>query len=167
MRSRTLKAVMGLTVAGAMVVWSPAATAATAQQNLGVGATINVNCTIATTAIAFGTYDPVVTNASTPLDAQGTVTIACTKGATAQIGLNGGLNTTREMSDGGTNRLSYQLYSDSGHSTVWGNTAGSWVTPVAAPSKAGRTFDVYGRVGANQDVPAGSYTDTVVATVNF
>ena len=28
-------------------------------------------------------------------------------------------------------------------------------------------FTVYGRIAGNQDVPAGSYSDTVVATVNF
>jgi spore coat protein U-like protein len=30
-----------------------------------------------------------------------------------------------------------------------------------------RNFPVYGRVAANQDVVAGVYSDTVVATVNF
>jgi spore coat protein U-like protein len=37
----------------------------------------------------------------------------------------------------------------------------------AAPSKATRPFTVYGRVAAGQDVPAGSFADTAVATVNF
>jgi spore coat protein U-like protein len=39
--------------------------------------------------------------------------------------------------------------------------------PVRRPSKTARNFTVYGRVPSNQDVAAGSYSDTVVATVNF
>jgi spore coat protein U-like protein len=164
------KKMVGLTLAGAMALTAGSvAQAATASQDLAVGATVNVKCTISTAALAFGVYDPVVTNASTALDGTGTVSIACTRNATANIGLGLGGNasgSTRRMSDG-TNMLTYELYSDAGRTTVWGNAAGSWLTPVAAPSKAVRNFTVYGRVTANQDVPAGDYDDTVVATVNF
>ena len=50
---------------------------------------------------------------------------------------------------------------------MWGNAGGGLLSPAAAPSKAARNFTVYGRVPSNQDVAAGSYSDTVVATVNF
>jgi spore coat protein U-like protein len=30
-----------------------------------------------------------------------------------------------------------------------------------------RSFTAYGRVAGSQDVPAGTFTDTVTATVNF
>jgi len=144
--------------------------AATATANLGVSATVTNNCTISTVALAFGSYDPVVANASTNLDGTGTVVVACTKGSTATIGLGLGSNASgsiRRMRDGGTNYLTYELYQDTGRSTVWGNSGAALLSPVAAPSKAARNFTVYGRVTSNQDVPAGSYTDTVVATVNF
>ena len=172
MRSNGAKrAVVGLVVAGfAAVAWSPLANAATATANFAVGAAVPAKCTITTAGITFGDYDPVVANASANLDGSGTVSIACTKGSTASIGLNLGANasgSTRQMTDGSTGYLTYELFSDASRSTVWGNAAGSWVTPVAAPSKAARAFTVYGRIAANQDVPAGSYTDTVVATVNF
>src|SRR6185436_927484 len=42
--------------------------AATATANLGVSATVTVNCTISTAALAFGSYDPVGTNAAANLD---------------------------------------------------------------------------------------------------
>lgn len=144
--------------------------AATATANLGVSATVTNNCTISTVALAFGSYDPVVANASTNLDGTGTVVVACTKGSTATIGLGLGSNasgSTRRMGDGGTNYLTYELYQDTSRSTVWGNSGAALLSPVAAPSKAARNFTVYGRVTSNQDVPAGNYTDTVVATVNF
>ena len=146
------------------------ASAATATANLAVSATVTNNCTISTAPLAFGSYDPVVANASADLDGTGTVTVACTKGSSATIGLGLGSNasgTTRRMTDGSSNFLTYELYQDSGRSTVWGNSGSGLLSPVAAPSKAARDFTVYGRVTSNQDVPAGSYNDTVVATVNF
>jgi spore coat protein U-like protein len=144
--------------------------AATATANLGVSATVTNNCTISTAALAFGSYDPVVANASTDLDGTGVVTVACTKGMTATIGLGLGANASgavRRMKDAGTNYLTYELYQDAGYATVWGDALAGLLSPVAAPSKAARDFTVYGRVTSNQDIPAGSYNDTVVATVNF
>lgn len=139
--------------------------------NLNISATVNNNCTIsATAAVAFGAYDPVVTNASTPLDASGTLSVACTKGANTTIGLGLGTNaagSVRKMSDGSGNTLTYELYQDASYATVWGNSGADLYTPAAAPNKNARSFTVYGRVAAGQDVPAGSYADVVVATVNF
>ena len=111
-----------------------------------------------------------VANASTNLDATGMVTVACTKGATATIGLGLGSNasgSTRRMTDGTSNFLTYEVYQDSSRSTAWGNSGADSLSPSAAPSKSTRDFTVYGRIPSNQDVPAGSYTDTVTATVNF
>ena len=60
-----------------------------------------------------------------------------------------------------------RLICSAGRTTVWGSGATNGNTIGAAPSKAARTVDVYGRVAAGQDVSAASYTDTVVATINF
>jgi spore coat protein U-like protein len=143
-----------------------------ATSNLSVTMSVTNNCTITTTPVAFGAYDPVVTHASSPLDGTGTVTIACTKGTSATIGLGLGSNASgsqRRMTDGAGSPSygNYELYNDSGRSTVWSTSGGGLLSPVAAPSKAARSFTVYGRVAAGQDIPAGAYTDTVVATVNF
>jgi spore coat protein U-like protein len=45
-----------------------------------VSAVVVKNCTITTAPVAFGNYDSVAANATTPLDGLGTVTVACTKG---------------------------------------------------------------------------------------
>ena len=164
---------LGLAAFGGVVIaaaFGPVASAATATANLGVSATVTNNCTISTAALTFGSYDPVVAHASTNLDGTGTVIVACTKGATSTIGLGLGSNASgsvRRMKDSGTNYITYELYQDSGRSTVWGTAGGALLSPGAAPSKVARNFTVYGRVASNQDVPAGSYNDTVVATVNF
>lgn len=144
--------------------------AGSATTSLAVSATVINNCTISTSAVAFGSYDPVVANASANLDSTGSVTIACTKGATATIGLNAGSNAsgvTRRLGDGASNYLTYELFKDSSRTSMWGNSGADLNTPPVAPNKSPRTFTAYARVTSNQDVPAGSYTDTVTATVNF
>ena len=172
MRANMFLGVAGTAAGLALIlaVFGTPVSAATATANLGVSATVTNNCTISTTALAFGSYDPVVANASTNLDGTGTVSVACTKGTTATVGLGLGSNasgSTRRMSDGTGNFLTYELYQDVSHSTVWGTAGAGLLSPAAAPSKAARNFTVFGQVASNQDVAAGSYSDTVVATVNF
>ncbi|HVS33388.1 MAG TPA: spore coat U domain-containing protein [Thermoanaerobaculia bacterium] len=150
--------------------------AQTATSNLDVSATVVANCTIATTPVAFGAYDPIAANsgAAAHLDSTGTVDVACTKGTPGLridlgTGANAGgaLSTTRAMTAGAGLFLDYDLYSDNGHTTLWGSGAGSGVTLTAPANKNVRSTTVYGRVPGAQDVSAGSYNDTVVATINF
>jgi spore coat protein U-like protein len=159
----------GLALAAVMVLASAPDAYAQTTANLNVSANVANKCSIATTPLAFGAYDPVADNLVIPLDRTGTVIIRCTKGATANIGLDLGDNPlagTRRMTDG-TNLLTYQIYSDANHTQVWGNAAPAWFTAPPAPSAAARSFFVYGRVFAAQDVPSGNYADIVEATVNF
>ena len=169
---KTLTGILMATLAGATLVsvTSVRLQAASASTSLSVSASVANNCTISSAALAFGAYDPVVANASSNLDGTGTVTVACTKGAASTIGLNLGNNasgSTRRLTDGASNYLTYEMYQDSGRTTVWGNSGAALMTPATAPSKTARNFTVYGRVTSNQDIPAGSYADTVTATVNF
>jgi spore coat protein U-like protein len=136
-----------------------------------VTATVGANCTITAAALDFQAYDPVGTNATSPLDQTGSVTVSCTKGASIWVGLDAGLYGavgsfgTRAMYNS-TDHLGYELYSDSGRSTVWGDTSGtgaSWTSP----GMAAHAMTIYGRIGAGQDVSTGSYADTITATVNF
>jgi spore coat protein U-like protein len=168
MRRAFLMLLVSLAVAAP--AWAGSTTA-----NLSVGAAVTNNCIVSTTAAAFGAYDPIVTNKTAPLDSSnGKVTITCAKGTTATIGLGTGLNTasatgtSRALIDGtGTHFLNYELYNESSRTTVWTNTSGGLIAPVAAPSRAARDFMVYGRVPADQNVPAGTYSDTVFVTINF
>jgi spore coat protein U-like protein len=169
-RFSVVAATWGLGTIFVLVLTSTQVAAATATANLTVSATVSVNCVVTAGTLAFGAYDPVVTNASAALDGSGTFTVACTKGATGvTIDLGQGANYSggRRMVAAG-NYLLYQVYSDAGRTTVWGSTSGGATVAVAAPaSSAAATYTVYGRIAAAQDVPAGGYSDTVVATVNF
>jgi spore coat protein U-like protein len=166
-----------LPLAGSLLLALGAASsvdALTATSNLAVTASVTANCTITTAPVAFGAYDPVSTNAAAALNGTGTLNVTCTTGASATLTLGQGSNPNtgssdtapaRRMKDTGTNFLTYSLYSDSGRSTVWGNTAGTGLantgTGVSVP------ITVYGAVDAGQNVPAGNYSDTVLATVTF
>jgi len=168
---------------GAAVLSSQPAHAGSTPANLAVSASVAANCTISTSAVAFGAYDPVVTNASTALNGTGSVTIACTKGSAPSITLDLGANfvgsqRNMKVTGGGTDVLGYQLYQPSNTApapgstctfsgTVWDTTVGGTFTPTAPTSKASRTYNVCGTVAAGQDVSVGTYNDTVVATVNF
>jgi spore coat protein U-like protein len=60
-------------------------------------------------------------------------------------------------------KLSYELYQDS-NGTVWNTTQ---IVTYAAPSRGEKIFAVHGRIFAGQDMTAGNYADTVVASINF
>jgi len=166
---------LGLTVASALsLAASSGVQAGTATSSLSVTATVSANCTITTQPVAFGAYDPIVANATNPLDGTGTVTVTCTNGSAATITLDQGADPAggssdaaplRQMKDSGTDVLAYSLYQDTARTTVWGNTTGTGVAVTGTGAVDNVT--VYGAVAAGQNVPATSYSDTVTATVTF
>lgn len=141
--------------------------------NLGVTTNVNPDCTISTSALSFGNYNPVGTHATNPLDNQGAVIVSCTPGAITTITLGQGLNPASGSTDAaplrrmasGANRLSYTLFQDTGRTTFWGNTAGTGLSYTGTGSSS--NIAVYGRIAPGQIVPAGTYNDTVVATITF
>jgi spore coat protein U-like protein len=131
---------------------------------------VSANCSMNSAVLNFGDYNPIGTNQHAPLDAMTTFVIMCTKGANVTVRLNNGLyagnanQTTKAMSDGSGNYISYELYNNSGHSTVWNE-----VNPVTfiSTSSSARNQAVYGRVPGGQNVAAGIYHDTVTITATF
>jgi spore coat protein U-like protein len=170
---RTVLAVAALVVS-AIALSEEAQASGTATGSLSVTAAISNNCTISTAAVAFGAYDPIGANLATALVGTGTITTTCTSGSAPVITLGQGANAgggstdpvpVRQMANA-ANRMAYSLYSDSGRTTVWGNTVATAPGSVAGTDVA-QNFTVYGRIPAAQNLPSGSYADTVVATVTF
>ena len=168
-------AVPGIVAAAvAMLAALPtAAPAGTATGTMNVSASVVKNCAFTTGTLAFGNYDPVVANASTPLkvtDSTTALTISCTKNVTATLSFNNGLNNASCtgnptcMSDGAGDYLNYSVYTDNTFATVWNstNTVSYTSTGLGAPA-----LKVNGEIPAGLSVPAGSYTDTLTATANF
>jgi len=151
-----------------------AALAGSATGSLTVNASVAQNCLINSPTLAFGSYDPIVTNLSTALTGSATATFTCTEGATAvyvtaNAGANGthAVGTTRAMAGGGS-YLSYELYTDAGYTTVWNttNSGGHTFAPTFASSQTANAT-IYGSIPAGQNIPVASYTDSVTMTVNF
>lgn len=96
-----------------------------------------------------------------------TFSLQCATGVTATILLNGGTSgnvASRAMTrNGGSETIGYQLYLDSGRSTVWDNTTGLAV----AGNGQSASYPVYGRVNTKSNPVSGVYKDTVVVTINF
>jgi spore coat protein U-like protein len=143
--------------------------AASVGATLGVSANVTADCTIAAApSLLVSTYNPLIGAVA----ATATLAVTCTQGTVATIGLDTGANavsavgTTRAMTDG-TDFLMYDLYTSSAHSTIWGNGAGTAVIEAAAPSAATIDYTVYGLVPGAQDVPTGTYNDSVAVTVSF
>jgi spore coat protein U-like protein len=127
------------------------------------------SCTITAVGVSFGTYDVF---GGSPLDSTGSVTYNCLSVlGTITIDLSRGgaptFSPRRMLRSAET--LNYNLYLDAARMTIWGNaTSGtSHYGPVTPPLLTNVTVTIYGRIPAGQDVSAGSYTDTVVATINF
>jgi len=157
------------------------ASAATVQNTFQVTATVAPSCVISTpaTGIAFPNYDSI---SATPATASGSIKIRCTKGTAISISLNEGLpankaggstcsSPARQMANG-ANRLGYGIYKDSGLTQPWGCTlapaaGANDATVASSPNNAEQTFTTYGQIPAGQDVPNGSYADTVTYTVTF
>jgi spore coat protein U-like protein len=172
-------ALLGLSLLGcglglALGVASPAL-AATATSNFTVQASVAAGCMISTTTLNFGAYDPVVANATTPRDANGSVTVRCTKGSVSTIGISQGANSAsgssalvplRQMASG-AERLRYDLYRTSVGTDVWGDIGTTNVKTYTATNNGNQTFTIFGRIPADQDVATGDYSDTVTATISF
>jgi spore coat protein U-like protein len=126
-------------------------------------------CSVAVTGVSFGSYD---VYAPAPLDSTGSVIYNCGAGtATIAIDLSrgsGGTFTPRTLLSGAS-PLDYNLYLDAARTTVWGdNTSGtSNYTAASPPANTDVPITIFARVPAEQDAAVGSYSDTVVVTINF
>lgn len=127
-------------------------------------------CTISAVGVSFGSYDVL---ASSPRDSTGTVTFRCIASVPVTVDLNRGQNSAtfnpRRMTKGSGPLLDYNLYMDAARTTIWGDgSAGtSRYSNNAPPALTDVNLTVYGRIPAGRDVTAGSYSDTVVATITF
>ncbi|MGN6328301.1 MAG: Csu type fimbrial protein [Rhodanobacter sp.] len=176
--TRFTRSAMAAALIVAFAAVSSTAIAGTDTGTLSVTATVSASCTVdSTTAVAFGTYDPVTTNASADLTtSSGAISTTCTNGSDATITLGQGNNADTGSTDtaplrrmvGATNGefLSYSLCQDSiTCATPWGNDAGTGEAIVGSGTSDAVT--VYGSVPQAQNVKADSYSDDVVVTVTF
>jgi spore coat protein U-like protein len=125
---------------------------------------------VSATGVNFGVYDP---GAASSTKSMGTVAVQCTIGIlpSFQVALStggSGSYATRKMSNG-TDRLSYNLYTDAGRTIIWGDgSGGTSINSFGGLISLGSTsFTVYGKAPKGQYPAPGSFTDTITVTVTY
>jgi spore coat protein U-like protein len=150
--------------AGALLIVA----AGLAQNALGAS---NVSCTVTPTTLAFGSYN-------TTADLSMPMTMAVTCGGwgsqtssvsyvlTASAG--SGSYSGRQMLNG-ANVITYNLYTTSGETTIWGDGTGGTVTLTGTVTKQNPTVNVtiYGLIRGGQNVIPGSYSTTTAVNVTL
>ncbi len=144
----------------------------------------NQTVTVSATGVAFGSYDVFTTTSTSGI---GTITVSAncqhnggqTFILTYSVALSSGSagSFTPRLMSTGTAHLQYNLYTDTTLTTIWGD--GSSGTGTVSGSITGicngggnqcngqQTSTVYANIPAMQNVPSGSYSDTISVTVNF
>jgi len=153
----------------AFVLAAAPASAATAGSNLSVSASVSANCTVTTSAMSFGSVDSL---SGAAVDGTGGLTVTCTNGtawtAAAGVGSGSGAAFSGRQMSSGSNLLGYNLFTDSGRATVWGDGSASTATIGNTGTGSAQAVTVYGRIAAGQtSVQPGSYSDTVAVTVTY
>jgi spore coat protein U-like protein len=144
------------------------ARAATATGNFGVQMTITANCrVVSTNTLNFGSTG-IWTSA---VDASATFDVQCTNSTPYDVGLDLGANetgTTRRMVHGSdaTQFVNYELYSNAGRTTVWGDTVDT-DTVDGTGNGTNQTMTVYGRVPVQTVSKPGAYSDTITVTITY
>jgi spore coat protein U-like protein len=170
-----------LIAAAALTTFAVVAPAATRTTTFNVTATVGSNCLInSASTLAFGTYTP----AGGVVDQTSSVVIRCSSGVTYGIGLSSGTGTgstiaARKMSSGSVaSTLDYNMYVDSGRTTVWENPSNATAiatnqggTGTGMGAAQAITHTVYGRLEDstnNQNALAATdYTSTITLTLNY
>jgi spore coat protein U-like protein len=136
-----------------------------------LGAEARAACTVSATGVAFGSYDVFV---ATPRDSTGTVTVRCDQAPPADVvvaigpsGTSGGFIPRQMRSASSPDRLNYNLFTNAGRSTVWGDGAAGTSTVLLKNVTRNRPVvtTIYGRIPPGQDVSVGSYSDTLTVTI--
>lgn len=154
-------------LAGASLLPTLPAIAATATGNLTVHITIINECKVRTANdLDFGSHGVLDAN----LDVDSTIGVQCTTGKTYDVGLgvgNGAGATTavRKMTGAGGTVL-YSLYTDTGRTLPWGETIPT-NTVGGTGNGSVQNLPVYGRVPPQTTPSAGVYNDIVIITVTY
>ncbi len=152
-----------------LALFAAPASAATVSGSLPVSATVTANCTLSTSALAFGNVNTI---SGSNVDGTGGLSIVCTNGtawsAAAGVGAGSGASFASRRMSAGANLLNYNLYTSAAYSSVWGDGTASTATITGTGTGATQSVTVYGRVASGQtSVPAGSYADTVAITITY
>jgi spore coat protein U-like protein len=122
-------------------------------------------CTVSASTVNFGSSGVL----QAALDATGTISVVCTNAAPYTIALDGGMaaaaDPTQRKMTRSSEEIIYGLYQNAGRNQPWGDLAGA--TVAGTGTGLSQNFTVYGRVPAQTTPSPGTYSDTVVVTLNY
>ncbi|MFY0635040.1 MAG: spore coat U domain-containing protein [Vannielia sp.] len=131
-----------------------------------VRAQVEASCEVSVGSLSFGIIDSQV---SRPVDQTANLTVRCSQAAAYSItldqGQGGGSDPKRRRMKNGSHVLEYGLYHDPARSSVWGTTAAN--DKNATGAGLDQTYTIFGRIHAGQMAQFGTYSDSVVVTVNY
>jgi spore coat protein U-like protein len=110
---------------------------------------------------------------ATAVTSTGTITIDCNESQHVVIGIgpspnSGGFTPRQMLQTSGGSLLDYNLYTASDMTIIWGDgTQGSSTIFVNVKKNKPQDTLVYGQIPAGQDVSVGSYSESLLVTVNF
>lgn len=122
-------------------------------------------CAVSATSLAFGTIDPLV---NTETLSTSTISVSCSESTSYTVALGPGNGTIEDrymVSD--THKLSYNLYTDSSRSMIWGDGTGGSTTVSGTADSSGTDHTVYGHVPWQPSAVPGTYSDSIVVTVSY
>ena len=155
-------------IVSGMVAATTSAWASTATTTFNVTGTVVGVCTVSAAAIPFGTTIPATITSD--IDVSANITVTCASGTNYSIALNAGsgggsLFAARKMSSG-TNQLTYSIYTNAGHTTVWGDGTSGSGTVGGTGTGAAQSIIMYGRI-TPQTAPTGTYSDMISVTLTY
>lgn len=133
---------------------------------LTVLASVVAGCTVTASAMNFGTIS-VLTN---PIVATSTITLSCTEGVTANVGLDNGETGTGPIARqlrSSTSAVSYGIYRDAANNFPWGQTTGVNTVSVPMGQSTSTSVTAYGMLPVQGTPAPGSFTDVVNVTITY
>lgn len=134
---------------------------------------LHATCAVSASPVSFGVYFP-----GSVSEVTGNVQVTCSLTGGTPVSYNISLST----GDSGSyaqrqmrtleHKINYNLYFNAAHTTVWGDGTAGTVTasdsyPLGLLEIVSRNYAIYGRIPAAQNPVAGTYSDTIVVTVNY
>jgi spore coat protein U-like protein len=130
-----------------------------------VQATVASTCRVDASTLNFGTVAILASN----VDSTGSASVTCTSNLPYRVLLNNGLTgtgpTNRKMTLAGS-QVTYGLYRNAARTLPWGNISGTNSLSATGTGLA-QSHSIYGRVPPQITPATGTYSDTVVISVEY
>lgn len=146
-------------------VFDQASGLAVAEASVPADVTVNAACALSVGTLGFGSYNPGTTATSST-----TMSVRCTSGSSYNIALGAGQYAgggTRRMLGPSSSYLGYELFSDAGRTTLWGDGASFGAMLPGNGTGDAQNITVHGRTVIGNTVRPGTYSDSVFVTVDY